>query len=211
MKLTVLGATGGVGRHVVSHALADGHQVTAVARNPDRLELTHRNLTVARADALDAGSLKTVVDGADAVLSGIGQAGRRDPLHPASTSARAATEAMTATGTRRIVVVSAAPLNRSGAGDPWFTRRAFYPVLWRLFREVYTDLEQMETVLADSGLDWTAVRPPRLLDGEGTGRYRHAVEASPGGSSIRRADVARAMLDTLADPTTIGHAIGLSS
>lgn len=211
MQLTVLGATGGIGRHLVRHALADGHRVTAVVRDPARLGLTHERLTPARADALDAGSLATVVDGADAVLSGIGQAGRRDPLHPASTSARAAVEAMTATGTRRIVVVSAGPLNRSGAGDPWLARRVSYPLLWRVLREVYTDLERMEATLAASGLDWTAVRPPRLLDGEGTGRYRHAVEASPGGSSIRRADVARAMLDTLADPATVGHAIGLSS
>lgn len=211
MKLTVLGATGGVGRHLVNHALTDGHQVTAVARDPARLGFDHQRLTVARADALDAGSLKTVVDGADAVLSGIGQAGRRDPLHPASTSARAAAEAMTATGTRRIVVVSAAPLNRSGDGESWFTHRVAYPLLWRVLREVYTDLEAMEAVLADSGLDWTAVRPPRLLDEDGTGRYRHALDASPGGSSVSRADVARAMLDVLADPATIGHAVGVST
>jgi putative NADH-flavin reductase len=211
MKLTVLGATGGVGRQLVSKALTDGHRVTAVVRDPARLGLEHRHLTVARADALDAGSLKAVVDGVDAVLSGVGAASPRDPLNPASTSTRAAVEAMAATDTRRIVVISAAPLNRSGAGDPWFTRRVFYPLLWNRLGELYTDLERMEAALAGSGLDWTAVRPPRLLDGEGTGRYRRAVDASPGGSSISRADVARAMLDMLADPTTIGHAIGVSS
>jgi putative NADH-flavin reductase len=212
MKLTILGATGGVGRHLVSHALADGHQVTAVVRDPARLPVAaHDRLTVVRGDALDAASLKGPVAGADAVLSGIGQAGRHDPLKPASTSARAAVDAMRAGGVRRIVVVSAAPLNRSGEGDGVPARRVFYPLLWAALREVYTDLEAMEAVLRDSGLDWTSVRPPKLTNDPGTGHYRRAVDAGPGGNKITRADVARAMLDCVTDPATAGHALGVSA
>src|SRR5207249_4671749 len=111
MKITVLGASGGVGRKLVNHALADGHEVTAALRSPQKLTARHGRLTVVRTDPLDAASVKSVVDGADAVLSGIGQAGRHDPLRPASTSARAAVEALTATGVRRLLVVSAGPLN----------------------------------------------------------------------------------------------------
>ncbi|HET9256175.1 MAG TPA: SDR family oxidoreductase [Pseudonocardiaceae bacterium] len=211
MRLTVLGATGGVGRHIVTHALADGHDVRAVVRDPARLPTRHSNLSVMTADALDAVSVKEAIDGADAVLSGIGTADRHNPLKPASTSARAAIEAMTATGVRRIIVVSAAPLNRSGAGQPLLARQVFYPLLWMVLKEAYTDLELMEHLLRDSGLDWTAVRPPKLLDKPGQDRYRHAIEADPGGATIARADVARAMLDFLDAPDTIGHAVGVSS
>ncbi|MFC9232398.1 NAD(P)-dependent oxidoreductase [Streptomyces decoyicus] len=210
MKLTVLGASGGVGRQLVTHALADGHEVTAALRSPEKLTERHERLTVVRADPLDAASVKAVVDGADAVLSGIGQAGRHDPLRPASTSARALVEAMTATGVRRLLVVSAAPLNRAGTGQSFLTRRLFGPLLWAALRELYTDLERMESVLRDSALDWTAVRPPRLTDKPGEGRYRHAVEAGPAGDVISRADVARAMLDFVDDPQTYGHAVGIS-
>lgn len=210
MKLTVLGATGGVGRHLVAHALADGHRVTAVVRDPARLPVEHENLTVVRGNALEAASLKSAVEGADAVVSGIGQAGRRDPLRPASTSARAVSEAMTATGVRRLVVVSAAPLNRSGAGDSAFVRRVASPLLWAVLGELYTDLELMERVLRYGGLEWTSIRPPKLTDRPGTGTYRKAVEASPGGTSIARADVARAMLDAVDDPETVGRAVGVS-
>ncbi|MFD8547753.1 NAD(P)-dependent oxidoreductase [Streptomyces sp. NPDC059649] len=210
MKLTVLGASGGVGRQLVTHALADGHEVTAALRSPEKLTERHERLTVVRTDPLDPVSLKTVIDGADAVLSGIGQAGRHDPLRPASTSARAAVEAMTATGVRRLLMVSAGPLNRTGAGQPFLSHRVFGPLLWAVLKELYTDLARMETVLRDSGLDWTAVRPPRLLDTPGEGRYRHAVEAGPAGSVIARADVARAMLDFVTDPRTYGHAVGIS-
>jgi putative NADH-flavin reductase len=211
MKLTVLGATGGVGRQIVTHALADGHQVTAAVRDPARLDITHAGLTVVRADSLDGSSLTKVVEGADAVLSGMGQAGRTDPLKPASTSARAVVEAMTATGVRRVVVVSAAPLNRSGAGQPALTRRVVMPAMWAALRELYTDLELMERILRESGLDWTSVRPPRLTNSPGTGAYRDAVEAGPVGSAITRADVARAMLDYVTDPRTFQRAVGVSN
>ncbi|MFJ5679778.1 NAD(P)-dependent oxidoreductase [Streptomyces sp. NPDC093097] len=211
MRITVVGASGGIGRQLVSQALADGHEVTAALRSPEKLTQRHPRLTVVRADALDAASIAPAVEGADAVLSGIGSAGRRDPLRPASTSARAVTEAMTATGVRRLLVVSAGPLNRTGAGQPFLSHRVFAPLLWAILKEVYTDLERMEAVLRATDLDWTSVRPPRLLDKPGTGHYRHAVEAGPAGSSIPRADVARAMLDLIPDPTTHAHAVGVSS
>ena len=210
MKLTVLGATGGVGRHIVTHALADGHEVTAAVRDPARLPARHPKLAVLLTNALEAASVKEAIEGADAVLSGIGSADRHDPHKPASRSARATVQAMIATDVRRIIVVSAAPLNRSGAGQSLLTRRVLSPLLWAILKEMYLDLELMERILRDSGLDWTSVRPPKLLNKPGQGRYRHAIEADPGGSTIPRADVARAMLDFLTIPETVGHAVGIS-
>ncbi|TJZ54479.1 SDR family oxidoreductase [Streptomyces piniterrae] len=210
MKLTILGASGGVGRQLVTHALADGHDVTAALRSPEKLTERHDRLKIVRTDALDAASVETAIDGADAVLSGMGQAGRHDPLRPASTSARAVVDAMNATGVRRLLVVSAGPLNRTGAGQPMLAHRVFGPLLWAVLKELYTDLERMEAVLRASDLDWTVVRPPRLLDKPGEGRYRHAIEAGPAGSVITRSDVARAMLDFIPDPKTHAHAVGIS-
>ena len=46
MKLTVFGATCGVGREVVTQALDAGHHVTTYVRNPAKLDLTHPELTV---------------------------------------------------------------------------------------------------------------------------------------------------------------------
>ncbi|MFE5587301.1 NAD(P)H-binding protein, partial [Kitasatospora sp. NPDC056531] len=49
MELAVLGATGGIGRHLVTLALADGHHITAAVRDPARLPVRHDRLTVVRA------------------------------------------------------------------------------------------------------------------------------------------------------------------
>lgn len=211
MKLTILGATGGVGRHLVAHALRAGHEVTALVREPSRLAADQHNLSVIVGDALDPDSVTQAIDGADAVLSAIGATGRDDPLKPASTSAQAAIEAMHATRVRRILVVSAAPLNRSGVGQSFAARRVGSPLLWRLLRDIYEDLELMETFLRDSGLEWTAVRPPRLLDKPSRGRYRRTIETGPPGAAIPRVDLARAMLHFLNDPATVRHAVGVCS
>lgn len=210
MQLTVLGATGGVGRHLVRLALEAGHRVTAVVRDPARLTTRHPELSVAGADALDPDALEPLIAGADAVLSGIGAAGRHDPLRPASTSAGALVAAAERTGTRRVLVVSAAPLNRSGEGQSRTAHRVFAPLLWAVLREQYSDLERMERILRESTLEWTCVRPPRLTDAPGRGRYRHTVEAGPPGDSVPRADVARAMLDFVSAPATVRRAVGVS-
>lgn len=41
MRLAVFGATGGTGRQLVEQALAQGHEVTAVVRDPARLPVEH--------------------------------------------------------------------------------------------------------------------------------------------------------------------------
>ena len=72
MKLLVLGASGGTGRQLVQQALQQGHVVTAFARDPAKIEVTHANLRVVRGDILQANTVETAVVGQDAVLSALG-------------------------------------------------------------------------------------------------------------------------------------------
>ncbi len=172
MKLTVIAATGGIGREVVAQALAAGHDVTAVARRPERLSPTPARLVTADLASPDRGTLRAAVQGADAVLSALGPRSRAD----AGVTWRgtlAVTQAMASAGVRRILVVSAAPIGtvasparphppRTDPGDGFIVRHLAFPVVRAVFRDNYADLARMEDVLRDSGLDWTAVRPPRL-------------------------------------------------
>jgi uncharacterized protein YbjT (DUF2867 family) len=72
MKLTVVAATGGIGRQVLEQAVAAGHDVTAVVRNPDKLSSTSARIVTAHLAASDPAALRPAVEGADAVLSGLG-------------------------------------------------------------------------------------------------------------------------------------------
>ncbi len=72
MNLLILGATGGTGRALVEQALEQGHTVTAVARDPSKLRMTHQNLRIVKGDILDYDSVETAIRGQDAALSAVG-------------------------------------------------------------------------------------------------------------------------------------------
>jgi uncharacterized protein YbjT (DUF2867 family) len=73
MRLTVFGATGGIGTEVVRQALARSHEVIAVVRDPARLAVPPAaTLTVVTADVMDPPAIKPALDGADAVASALG-------------------------------------------------------------------------------------------------------------------------------------------
>jgi putative NADH-flavin reductase len=80
MNLLILGATGGTGRALVEHAVDQGHIVTAFARDPSKVRMTHQNLRVVKGDILDYESVETALRGQDAALSALGIRVRVWPL-----------------------------------------------------------------------------------------------------------------------------------
>src|SRR5215469_14060165 len=109
MKLTIFAATGGIGHQVLEQAVAAGHDVTAVVRNPGKLSSERVRVIQADLATADAEALVPAVSGADAVLSGLGPRSKAE-FGIVTRGTRAIIGAMQATGTRRIVVVSAAPV-----------------------------------------------------------------------------------------------------
>jgi putative NADH-flavin reductase len=219
VKLTVFAATGRVGHALVEQALAAGHDVTAVVRDPGKLTPGVRAVTADLAKA-DPAAMESAVAGADAVLSGLGPRSRSDAGITAP-GTRAIVEAMRTAAVRRLVVVSAAPVSTTPSpgrpnpprdpGEGIVMRTLLSPMIKAVLRAHYADLARMEDLLRDSDLDWTAVRPPRLIDKPLTGEYRIAIEQNlRGGSTISRADVAHAMLAVIDRPETVRKAIGVA-
>jgi len=220
MRLTIFAATGGIGRQVLEQAVAAGHDVTAVVRNPAKLSREVRSVTSDLA-APDPTALASAVKGTDAVLSGLGPRSASE-AGIAWQGTRAIVEAMKATSVRRIIVVSAAPIGtvpspgrpsppKRDPGDGFFMRNLFSPLIRAALRKHYADLALMEDVLRDSGLDWTVVRPPRLTDKPATGSYRIAYGQNlRRGFFISRADVAHLMLRVLGQPETLQRTIGIA-
>ncbi|MEV0320006.1 NAD(P)-dependent oxidoreductase [Streptomyces sp. NPDC050658] len=211
MKLTVFGATGGVGGEIVRQALAAGHEVTAVVRDPSRLQATGEGLETFRADLADPEALRAAVAGRDAVLSGLGARGSADARAAvATTLTRSVLRAMEAEGVRRLVVVSAAPVGPPAERQPVLDR-VLGALVSRILKPVYDDLRTMEADLARSATDWTSVRPPRLQDKPATGVYRRVVGGTPvSGRFIARSDVAHAMLGAIDDLSTVRQGVGVA-
>jgi uncharacterized protein YbjT (DUF2867 family) len=212
MKITVFGATGRIGAEVVRQALDLGHQVTAVVRDPRRLEMAQQpSLEVVTAASLtDPKPLCAALEGSDAVISGVGPRGPKDG--PVATNAtRGILGAMAASGVKRFVAVSAVPVGPVPAGESFFNRRILLPAMGALLRDLYADLTAMEDEIRQSATTWTVIRPPKLVTRPLTGIYRSVIGANvPRGYLVSRADTAHLMLAVLNDPATIGQPVGIA-
>ena len=143
MKITVLGATGGVGGEVVKQALDRGWDVTAVVRDPAKLQLPAQ---VVVAGFPDHDKLAAAVEGRDAVISALGSRDR-GPTTVCVDGARAAIGA----GAKRLLVVSASGMHTEG--DGFFTRSLVKPLLNTFLKHGWADMLAMEAVVKP--VTWT--------------------------------------------------------
>ncbi len=202
MKLAVFGATGKSGQALVAQALAGGHEVVALARDPSKLAPRDR-LTVVRGDARDGAPVRETLDNCDAAVSLLGNFNRQ-PNTEVSDMTRTICAAMAEVQVRRLVVVTTI-----GVGDSFGPLRSivFKAVIRFVAKEIWRDRERQEAVVRDSGLDWTIVRPGGLTDGAPTGRWTliDGGGAQPKKVSIARADLVTALLEIVGDVSLIAR------
>jgi putative NADH-flavin reductase len=210
MKVLVVGATGRTGRLLVAGALERGHDVTALARAPEKLGDLAGRVRVVAGDVLDGGVASDAVDGQDAVLVALGVArGKSDPAVSAVGTLNVI-RSMQRYGVRRLIVLSAGGTQPGPDPNlPWLYERLVKPLF---LKHAYADLRRMETSVRQSELDWTIVRVSGgLTDGPAVGTYRVEPGYSlPGGRRISRADVAEYLLDQLTLRDEIGHAVAIA-
>ncbi|WP_426625495.1 NAD(P)-dependent oxidoreductase [Leifsonia sp. McL0607] len=205
MKLTIFGASGRTGAHLVHQALDRGDEVTAVLRRP--ADLDPRVAVRVVPDFSDTAALSAAIADSDAVLSAIGPHSRKD-----APVAAPATRKILAAAPHRFVVISAAPVGPPAVDDSLLSRRVALPIVSRVLRPVYDDLREMEEALAASDAVWTAFRPPLLTNGKATGTYQTRVGGSvPRSFSVSRADLAAAMIASLGRPETERQAVGVAA
>ena len=194
MQITILGASGKVGRRVVELALQRGYTVVAVVNRHDPFSGTP-NLLVRKADVHDAAAMAQVLQGSDAVISTLGSWGT--PGHDILVSAmQAVIPAMEQQKITRIITLTGV-----GVADPSqpLTRgKALFLKLLAPFPvgKVFRDGEQHLRLLADSTLDWTAICSP-VMNNFGKGSYiLNDKTGNPLGTITRQA-VATSLLDEL--------------
>lgn len=200
MKIAIVGATGGTGQHFLSLAKAAGHELTALARTPAKLEGTE-GVAVVKADGRDSGSLRQALQpGFDAVVSIVGASNlrqARDVVDLYSVTSANLIAAMGATDNDRLVVVSSSGVEPQES-DNWF----YVHVLKRFFLgPMYADMLRMEGAVEASNLNYTIVRPPYLTKGAPTGKYRVSKGKNfTDDKSLRRGDLAHFLLRACEEP-----------
>jgi putative NADH-flavin reductase len=199
MKIIIFGATGGIGANVATQALEAGHVVTAVSRNPLAIMVKHPQLETVRGDVLSSDTLAPIIAGHDAVVSALGVT-TREPTVLFSTGISNILRAMQETGLKRLFCVSASAIDLAGS---LLQRLIVKPLLWRIFKNGFTDMALMESLVQEQNLDWTILRPPRLTNNARTGEYNVAVNKPlPNSWFLSRADLADYIVSHLDDSTT---------
>jgi len=193
MKLIIFGASRGVGRSLTEFALVEGHQVTAVARNPSNLNLNHALLTVVAGDVTNAAFVAQAIKGHGMVFCAVSGKGNHAVNTLPSTAARNITQAMNAHGVRRLIFVSIWGV--LGEKPSNFLPAIQLSGLKRAFPTAFEDSRRALDELQKYDWEWIAVRPVALTNGKRTGHYRIALDGLPeSGWHISRADVADFML-----------------
>lgn len=164
MRIAVFGSTGTVGRLVVRRALAEGHEVVAHARSPERLGVHHHALRIVGSSLHDDADLARTVAGADAVVSALGPS----PLQrgtPIGEGTERIVAAMRHAGVDRLVAI-ATPT----APDPADGRDLRMAAIVRAIRIVAPgprrDVLRTAEAVRSSGLRWTLARLPMLRGGD---------------------------------------------
>lgn len=201
MRITVFGASGDVGSRVVREAVARGHEVTAVGRNPARLADSPAGVIVRQGDASNVEDVAALSAGQDLVIS----ATRPVPgsEHELAIAAKGLLAGAAASGVRLLVVGGASSLILPGSPGTTVVDGPGFPDELRPIALACS--EQYDVFRADTVVDWTYVSPPAVLEpGERTGQFRlgrdELIVDAVGNSSISMEDLAIALLDEAERP-----------
>ena len=192
MKIIVFGSTGGTGIELIKQALKQGHEVTAFVRNASKVPFSDPAVKLIEGDALDLKSIQTAIGSNQAAISVLGVRLGQAPGKVRSEGTRNIVTALSSTNVRRFVTVSTV-----GVGDS-FNRLSFFArILLPKFIGAarLNEAGRQEEIIRQSSLDWTILRPTRLVDSDVVGKYQIANNLRTGMSSkLSRADLAAALL-----------------
>jgi putative NADH-flavin reductase len=204
MRFLVIGANGHIGTQLIDLALSRGLEVTAFVRSPEKITRQHGLLDLRRGDPHSVDQLASALPGHDVVLSALGvrppRAFRAHSIVQECASSTVA--AMTRTGVKRLILVSAAVL---------FPEKGLSFAFFRwLLTHVMRDLEAAERIVRASSLDWTIARPQRLVDSSDEAFHASRGTLPAGRRSMSFRAVAVFMLDTVEHGSYVREIVGLA-
>ena len=195
MKIAVIGASGNAGSRITAELARRGHNVTAIARNPEKIT-QQANVTPARGDVMDQAGLARLLTGHDAAISSV---------HFLASDPAKLIGAAKESKVGRYLVVGGAGSLEVAPGVRLVTTPGF-PVAYKA--EAEKGAAFLDLLRAEKELSWTFLSPSALfVAGERTGKFRLGTDqlltAADGKSSISFEDFAVALADEIERPAHI--------
>jgi putative NADH-flavin reductase len=188
MNITIIGASVGIGFETVKRGLNRNHSITTLSRSEIKIK-EKKSLTMILGDATNKSDLLKSIQNADAIIVTLGTSKNMKATTLFSDFAKSMVEIQQ----EYKIEVPFIFVTGFGAGEsknfvPWLVKL----FLKHLFKDVYADKTKMEEIITSTDMNWTVVRPGRLLDKELTEKYRVENKLFKGINigGINRADVA---------------------
>lgn len=214
-RVLIIGATSRSAAELIPQALERGYEVTALARRPQAIEFEHERLTVVKGDVYDVDTLTAAMRGDEVVISMVGP--RVDPMKEVelmdlyTVGTANIMQAMREAGDRRLLVASSLAVENElptekPAGDELGTMW-----IWNA-RRLYRDMQEMEVLVRDSGLDYVILRPPFLVEEPAREDLNLVVNGdSPKGTMATYADFASFVLDQVEGDAYLNTTVGITT
>ncbi|MBO1625475.1 SDR family oxidoreductase [Bacillus arachidis] len=194
-KVAIIGANGKAGKYLITQALLEGYFVRILTRDPQKFKISHKHLEVVKGDARDIFAIRRLLQGCNAVINAVGQPKKESYIF--STVTNHILEVMKEYGIKRYILISGGSmdvqedtkslLNKIGA-------KLFRLFLSSMMKDKYKELQ----LVRDSNVNWTIVRLPFVVDGEGTGKIKESLIDLPG-IKIQNGDIAPFVIKQIQD------------
>lgn len=208
MNITIIGASAGIGLEAVKRGLDRNHSITTLSRSDIEIE-GKKSLKVILGDATNKADLLSSIQNADAIIVTLGTGKNMNATTLFSDFAQLIIEIHRENKIDSPFIF----VTGFGAGEsknyvPWLVKM----FLKYFLKDVYADKTKMEEIITNSDLNWTVVRPGRLLDKELTEKYRIENKLFKGINigGINRADVADFLIKQAEEQTELRKYIAIS-
>jgi putative NADH-flavin reductase len=214
-KIVLIGASGFIGTAILKEALARGHKVKAVVRNPEKITIKNPNLTIEKCDVSSSLLVSAICKGADSVVSAYNPGWKNPDIYTDTLKIYPAIlEGVKKSGVKRFLVVGGAGSLFISPGirlmDAGIMPEPFLPAV-RALAGFY-----LENLSSEKDLDWVFFSPAgNIAPGERTAKFRlgkdDMIYNAEGKSNISVEDYAYAMIDEVENPShhrerfTIGY------
>jgi putative NADH-flavin reductase len=202
MKVAIIGASGNIGSVIRDEALARGHQVTAIVRNPEKITVKNPSLAKVKGDVLKD-KVDVLVKGQDAVISAYNPGWTNPNIYDETIKAyQAIIAGVKKAGVKRILVVGGAGSLEVSPGVQLVDTMQ----VPELIKKGILGLREVLYILRkEKDLDWIFLSPAGTISpGERTGHFRlgkdQLITDKNGDSKISIQDYAVAMVDELEKP-----------
>ncbi|EHJ98455.1 MULTISPECIES: NAD(P)-dependent oxidoreductase [Agrobacterium] len=190
-KIALIGASGNAGSRILKELSDRGHQVTAIARNPEKIA-SLPNVVAKKGDVFDQAGLSELLKGHDTVISAV---------HFTASDPVTLIEAVRASGVSRYLVVGGAGSLEIAPGQRVVDLPDF-PAAYKA--EATKGAEFLDRLKGEKQLDWTFLSPSaEFVPGERTGKFRigkDSLLSNEAGSRISFEDYAIALVDEIEKP-----------